>query len=188
MHGLISAEGEQIDFRRRPVHLPAGGAVHSIPQRVHQVNDDYWIWGAEATQPRLLHTMVRVADLDRSLRFYCDELGMRLLSRVDVAAGRFSIAFIGFGEDYSAGALELTYNWDHPANREGYSHGSGYGHVAIGIPDLHGFCERLAARGIPLASGPKSLLPGAPALAFIKDPDGYAIELIQTSKQFSRPA
>lgn len=147
------------------------------------MNDEYWIWGAAATAPRMLHTMVRVADLERSLGFYCDALGMKLLSRVDVEAGRFSIVFVGYAEDYSAGAIELTYNWDHPANQDGYSHGSGYGHVAIGIPDLHAFCERLAAQGIALVSGPKSLLPGAPALAFIKDPDGYAIELIQTSRQ-----
>lgn len=146
------------------------------------MSDEYWIWGTEATAPRILHSMIRVADLDRSLAFYCGTLGMRILSRVDVEAGRFSIVFISFAGDYAAPAIELTWNWDHPANQEGYSHGSGYGHVAIGIPDLHGFCAQLAAQGVPIVTGPKSLLPGAPALAFIRDPDGYSIELIQTSR------
>lgn len=147
------------------------------------MSDEYWIWGTDATAPRILHSMLRVADLDRSLAFYCDTLGMRVLSRVDVEAGRFSIVFISFAEDYDAPAIELTWNWDSPANREGYTHGSGYGHVALGIPDLHGFCARLEARGIPIVTGPKTLLPGAPALAFIRDPDGYSIELIQTSRR-----
>jgi lactoylglutathione lyase len=113
------------------------------------VSDEYWIWGTDATAPRILHSMIRVADLERSLAFYCGTLGMRVLSRVDVEAGRFSSVFISFAGDYAAPAIELTWNWDHPANQEGYSHGSGYGHVAIGIPDLHGFCAQLAAQGVP---------------------------------------
>jgi len=144
---------------------------------------DYWIWGHDAVKPRILHSMIRVASLDKSLEFYCDKLGMNVLSRVDVAAGKFSIVFVSFGEDYYSGAIELTYNWEHPANEAGYTHGSGYGHVAIGVPDIHAMCDRLRALGVKIEVEPKVLLPGAPALAFIKDPDGYAIELIQTARQ-----
>lgn len=145
------------------------------------MKDEYWIWGKQAERPRILHSMIRVADLDRSLDFYCNRLGMVVLSRVDVEAARFSIVFVNFTDDFDSGAIELTYNWDHPANSEGYSHGSGYGHVAIGVPDVFETCERLRAAGVAITTEPKHLLPGAPALAFVKDPDGYAIELIQTA-------
>jgi lactoylglutathione lyase len=146
------------------------------------VEPDYWIWGHDAVKPRILHSMIRVANLEKSLEFYCQQLGMNVLSRVDVAAGKFSIVFVSFGDDYNSGAIELTHNWEHPANEAGYTHGSGYGHVAIGVPDVHETCDRLRALGIKIEVEPKVLLPGAPALAFIKDPDGYAIELIQTSR------
>jgi lactoylglutathione lyase len=147
----------------------------------------YWEWGSKAESPRILHSMIRVSDLDKSLEFYCAKLGMKVLSRVDIEAGRFSIIFISFGDDYYSGAIELTHNWDSPENVTGYSHGSGYGHIAIGVPDLWGTCERLKASGVTISVEPKRLLPEAPALAFIKDPDGYSIELIQTSRQFQGP-
>jgi len=152
------------------------------------VSDDYWVWGRTAKKPRILHSMIRVSDLDRSLEFYCDTLGMTQLSRVDVESGRFTIVFISYGDDYYSGAIELTHNWDHPANKDGYTHGNGYGHVAIGVPDICGTCDRLRAAGITITVEPKRLLPSAPALAFVKDPDGYAIELIQTSDQYPGPA
>jgi lactoylglutathione lyase len=145
------------------------------------MSEEYWVWGKDARKPRILHSMIRVSDLDRSLDFYCNKLGMKVLSRVDVEAARFSIVFVNFSNDYESGAIELTYNWDNPANKDGYSHGSGYGHVAIGVPDLHATCEGLKADGVTLTVEPKQMLPGAPALAFVKDPDGYAIELIQTA-------
>ncbi len=145
----------------------------------------YWEWGSTATAPRILHTMIRVSDLERSLDFYCNKLGMNILSRVDIEAGRFSIVFISFGKDYYSGAIELTYNWDHLANTEGYSHGSGYGHVAIGVPDIWTMCTNLAEAGVEVSVAPKRLLPEAPALAFVKDPDGYSIELIQTSHLYN---
>lgn len=146
------------------------------------MSDDYWIWGKDAESPRILHAMIRVKDLEKSLAFYCDTLGMKQLSRVDVEAGRFSIVFINFTEDFESGAIELTHNWDREDN---YTHGTGYGHVAIGVPDLYGTCERLRSAGVEISVEPKTLLPGAPALAFIKDPDGYSIELIQTSRAHS---
>lgn len=147
------------------------------------MSDDYWVWGAQDERPRILHTMIRVGDLDRSLDFYCGALGMKVLSRLDVESARFTIVFVNFTDDYTSGAIELTHNWDNPANQEGYSHGSGYGHVAIGVPDIHGTVAALKAKGCNITLEPKSMLPGAPALAFVKDPDGYAIELIETARQ-----
>lgn len=144
------------------------------------MKEEYWIWGKHADRPRILHSMIRVGDLDRSLDFYCGKLGMKVLSRVDVEAARFSILFINFTDDYDSGAIELTYNWDHPST-EGYSHGTGYGHIAIGVPDIYATCGQLRAAGVAIVTEPKQMLPGAPALAFVKDPDGYAIELIQTA-------
>lgn len=143
------------------------------------MNDAYWIWGKDAERPRILHSMIRVADLDASLHFYCDIFGMKQLSRVDVEAGRFTIVFVNFSDDFDSGAIELTHNWD---REEGYTHGTGYGHVAIGVPDIHATCKRLRAAGVEITVEPKVMLPGAPALAFVKDPDGYAIELIQTAR------
>src|SRR5436190_378141 len=139
------------------------------------MDDQYWIWGKHADRPRILHSMIRVRDLDQSLDFYCGKLGMKVLSRVDFEQGRFSIVFVNFSDDYDSGAIELTYNWDHEANVEGYTHGNGYGHIAIGVPDVHGTCEQLRKEGVTIVVEPKSMLPGAPALAFVKDPDGYSI-------------
>jgi lactoylglutathione lyase len=144
----------------------------------------YWEWGSKADAPRILHSMIRVSDLEKSLEFYCTKLGMKVLNRVDIEAGRFSIVFISFGEDYYSGAIELTHNWDASENIIGYTHGSGYGHIAIGVPDLWEACERLRASGVTISVEPKRLLPAAPALAFIKDPDSYSIELIQTSQRY----
>tara|TARA_R110002049_G_scaffold36727_10_gene116713 strand:+ start:4551 stop:4946 length:396 start_codon:yes stop_codon:yes gene_type:complete len=125
--------------------------------------------------------MFRVRDIDASLRFYCDGLGMQLLDRYDFEQGRFSILFLSYA-GYRAGpaALELTYNWDQEAD---YSHGSGYGHIAIGVPDVPAMWSRLTQFGGRQGSAPKSMLEGAPQLAFVQDPDGYAIELIQVNRQ-----
>jgi lactoylglutathione lyase len=142
-----------------------------------ELDEKLWVWGANATEPRLLHTMVRVRDLDRSLKFYCDGLGMRVLSAFDSEQGRFSLRFVSFTDFASGPAIELTHNWD---KAEDYTHGSGYGHIAIGVPDIHAACKRLEAAGGTVTTEPKHMVAGAPALAFVKDPDGYSIELIQT--------
>lgn len=139
--------------------------------------DPLWVWGEDARTPRLLHSMFRVRDVDASLRFYCDGLGMTLLDRYDFEAGRFSILFLSYaGYRDGPAALELTYNWD---TEDNYTHGSGYGHIAIGVPDVPAMWARLADFGGIQGTPPKTLMPGAPQLAFVTDPDGYAIELIQ---------
>jgi len=140
--------------------------------------DSLWVWGKHDTAPRILHTMVRVGDLDRSLAFYCDTLGMRVLQKLELEEPRFSLVFLSFSDDYEHGAIELTYNWD----IDHYDVGSGYGHVALGIPDIFSFCDRLKAQSVEFVTEPKIMIEGGPALAIIKDPDGYQIELIQTSK------
>ena len=146
--------------------------------------DPLWVWGETADQPRVLHSMIRVRDVEAALRFYRDGLGMSLLDRYDFEQGRFSILFLSFGS-YRDGqaALELTYNWD---QAEDYSHGSGYGHVAIGVPDVGAMYERLARYGGTPVTAPKKMMAGAPELAFVKDPDGYAIELIQICRGTER--
>lgn len=146
--------------------------------------DPLWVWGETAEQPRVLHSMVRVRDVDAALRFYRDGLGMTVLDRYDFEQGRFSILFLSYG-GYRDGpaALELTYNWDQP---EDYSHGSGYGHIAIGVPDVAAMYERLAQYGGTPVTPPKKMIAGAPELAFVKDPDGYSIELIQIRRGTER--
>ena len=144
-----------------------------------QDTDRFWPWGTAATAPRLLHTMIRVRDIDASLRFYIDGLGMKVLDRYDIEAGRFSILFISFTSYDDGPAIELTHNWD---QAEDYSHGSGYGHIAVGVPDIDAVYGRLGEFGGALQKPPKPQLPGAPRLAFVKDPDGYAIELIETRR------
>lgn len=146
-------------------------------QATEAVDERLWVWGANAVEPRLLHTMIRVRNLDKSLMFYCDGLGMEPISRFDSEQGRFSLVFLSFTSFASGPAIELTHNWDQP---DDYTHGNGYGHIAIGVPDIHGMCRKLEACGGVITTAPKHMVPGAPALAFVKDPDGYAVELIQT--------
>lgn len=139
--------------------------------------DPLWAWGEDADRPRLLHSMIRVRDVDASLRFYCDGLGMTVLDRHDFEAGRFSLLFLSYaGYRDGPAAIELTYNWDQGSD---YTHGSGYGHIAIGVPDVPAMWNRLAEFGGRQGTAPKAMMEGAPQLAFVYDPDGYAIELIQ---------
>ena len=125
---------------------------------------------------RLLHTMLRVKDLDKSLHFYTDLLGMKLLRKRDYPTGKFTLAFVGYGEETDSTVIELTHNW---GQEEPYSLGSAFGHLAIGVPDVHQACEALGAAGvkIPRPAGP--MAHGGSVIAFIEDPDGYRIELVQ---------
>jgi lactoylglutathione lyase len=118
--------------------------------------------------------MLRVGDLERSLRFYTETLGMRLLRRNDYPDGRFTLAFVGYGDETETAVLELTHNWDTKA----YELGSGYGHVAIEVDDVYQACDRIRARGGKITREPGPMKHGTTVLAFVEDPDGYKIELL----------
>jgi lactoylglutathione lyase len=125
---------------------------------------------------RLLHTMLRVNDLDQSLRFYTGALGMKLLRRKDYESGRFTLAFVGYGEEKSSAVLELTHNWD----TRGYTLGDAFGHVAVGTDDIRATCERIRAAGGKIVREPGPMKHGTTVIAFVEDPNGYRIELIET--------
>ena len=129
-----------------------------------------------ADKARLLHTMIRVRDLDASLNFYTNLLGMKLLRKRDYPTGKFTLAFVGYGDESSNAVIELTHNWD---QKEPYALGTAFGHLAIGVRDVYKACEQLGAAGvkIPRPAGP--MAHGGSIIAFIEDPDGYRIELIQ---------
>jgi len=123
---------------------------------------------------RILHTMLRVGDLDRAIDFYTKVLGMRLLRRQDYPEGRFTLAFVGYGAESEQSVLELTYNWDTSA----YDLGTGYGHIALEVDDVYQACARIRGLGgrILREAGPMNA--GTTIIAFVADPDGYSIELI----------
>lgn len=123
---------------------------------------------------RLLHTMIRVGDLERSIEFYTELLGMRLLRRQDYPEGEFTLAFVGYGDEAENSVVELTYNW----GTSEYQVGSGFGHLAIGVDDLYQTCSLLKQRGAKFLREPGPMNAGTTEIAFIEDPDGYPIELI----------
>lgn len=130
---------------------------------------------AEGSKFRFMHTMVRVRDVDRSLDFYTRLLGMTLLRRMDFPEGRFTLAFVGYGPEDSHAVMELTHNWD----QEGpYDLGTGYGHIALGVHDIYGVCKELEAAGARIPRRPGPMKHGTTHIAFVDDPDGYKIELI----------
>ncbi len=126
---------------------------------------------------RILHTMIRVGDLDRSIRFYTEVLGMRLLRRRDFPEGKFTLAFVGYGEESAAAVLELTYNWGVGQ----YEIGTGYGHVAIEVDDAKRACEDVRKLGGKVTREAGPMKGGTRVIAFVEDPDGYKIELIERS-------
>jgi lactoylglutathione lyase len=131
---------------------------------------------------RILHTMIRVGDLDRSLAFYTQVLGMTLLRRKDHPDGRFTLAFVGFGPESEQAALELTHNWD----TRSYDLGAGYGHVAIEVEDVYAACATIKQRGGTVTREAGPMKHGSTVIAFVQDPDGYKIELIQKGTQGAR--
>lgn len=124
---------------------------------------------------RMMHTMMRVLDLERSIKFYTGPLGMKLLRREDFPEGRFTLAFVGYGPEESHTAIELTHNWD---QQEPYQIGSGFGHLALGVTDIYAVCVALADEGVNIPRKPGPMKHGVTHIAFIEDPDGYRIELI----------
>lgn len=123
---------------------------------------------------RILHTMLRVSDLNRSLDFYTNVLGMKLLRQQDYPAGEFTLAFVGFGDESETAVLELTYNW----GEHQYDLGDGYGHIAIEVDDVYAAAERIRAKGGKILREPGPMNAGDTIIAFVADPDGYPIELI----------
>ncbi len=123
---------------------------------------------------RMLHTMIRVGNLDRSIEFYTEVLGMKLLRKKDYPKGRFTLAFVGYGEETATSVIELTYNWD----IDSYELGTGYGHVALGVADIYGVCDEIRQRGGHITREPGPMKESRSVIAFVADPDGYKIELI----------
>lgn len=129
-----------------------------------------------APKPRMLHTMIRVFDLKRSLDFYVGILGMTLLRQKDYPDGKFTLAFVGFGPEEETAVIELTHNWE---QKEPYQIGTGFGHVALGVADIYATCDKLKTAGAKITRPPGPMKHGTTVIAFIEDPDGYKIELIE---------
>ncbi len=124
---------------------------------------------------RVLHTMIRVGDLEKSISFYTEALGMELFRRHDYPEGRFTLVFLGYGDEGSSAVIELTHNWDTAS----YDLGNGFGHIAIGSDDIVGACDRVREYGGEVTREPGPMKHGTTVIAFAKDPDGYAIEFIE---------
>ena len=125
---------------------------------------------------QMLHTMLRVLDLEKSLDFYVGKLGMTLLRKTDYPSGEFTLAFVGYGDEKSNTVIELTHNW---GQKEPYTIGTGFGHLALGVPDIYGVCKVLEEAGVKIPRQPGPMKHGGSVIAFIEDPDGYKIELIE---------
>jgi len=123
---------------------------------------------------RILHTMIRVGDLDRSIRFYCDVLGMRLLRQKEYPDGEFTLAFLGYGDESAHSAIELTYNW----GTERYDMGNGFGHIALEVDDVYAATDAIRDKGGKIIRDAGPMNAGTTIIAFVEDPDGYQIELI----------
>ena len=123
---------------------------------------------------RILHTMIRGGDLQKSIDFYTSVLGMKLLRQKDYPDGRFTLAFVGYQDEADGAVLELTHNWDTPS----YELGNGYGHVALAVDDVYAACDRIREKGGRITREPGPMKHGSTILAFVEDPDGYKIELL----------
>ena len=130
---------------------------------------------------RILHTMLRVKNLEESLKFYCDVLGMKLIRQKDYPGGEFTLAFVGYGDESDSAVIELTYNW----GVDSYDLGDAYGHIALGVDDIYGTCEKIKQQGGNVTREPGPMKHGTTVIAFVEDPNGYKVELIQLGTQGS---
>ena len=128
---------------------------------------------------KFLHTMIRVNDLDESLKFYCEVLGMKLIRKKDYPSGKFTLAFVGYGDESQNTVIELTYNWD----THQYERGNAFGHLAIGVEDIYLTCDELRTKGVKIVREPGPMKHGGTEIAFIEDPNGYKIELIDLTRR-----
>ena len=126
---------------------------------------------------RMLHTMIRVKNLEESLKFYCEVLGMKLLRQKDYPGGKFTLAFVGYGDESDNTVIELTYNW----GVDEYEIGNAFGHIALGVTDIYKTCEEIKARGGKVTREPGPMKHGTTVIAFVEDPSGYKVELIEIS-------
>ena len=125
---------------------------------------------------KYLHTMIRVIDLEKSIEFYTKFFNMKLIRKNDFPGGKFSLAFLGYGNEVDNTVLELTYNWE---QKEAYDKGNAWGHIALGVEDIYTLCDDLEKEGLQITRKPGPMKHGTTLIAFIKDPDGYSIELIE---------
>lgn len=134
-----------------------------------------------APTPRMLHIMIRVKDLDKSVHFYTELWGMKVIRKRDNPEGKYTLTFVGYGDEEDSTVIEMIHNWD---KEEPYTHGSGFGHLAIGVDDAYETCERVAHGGgkVTRPAGPRA--DGSSVFAFIEDPDGYKIEVAQTDDKW----
>ena len=138
----------------------------TMPQRSTDAADGF----------KMLHTMIRVKDLEKSIDFYTRLLGMKLLRRKDYPSGEFTLAFVGYGDERDNTVVELTHNW---GRQEAYDLGNGFGHLALGVRGIYDTCEQLAAAGASIPRPPGPMKHGGSVIAFVEDPDGYKIELVE---------
>jgi lactoylglutathione lyase len=131
---------------------------------------------------KFLHTMIRVNDLDESIKFYCEILGMKLLRKKDYPSGRFTLAFVGYGTEAENTVVELTYNWD----THQYELGNAFGHLALGVENIYATCDTLRNKGVKIVREPGPMKHGGSEIAFIEDPSGYKIELIDLRRREQR--
>ena len=124
---------------------------------------------------RILHSMIRVNNLEESIKFYTQVLGMNLLREKEYPEGKFSLAFLGYGKETEETVIELTYNWD----KSEYEHGNAFGHIAIEVDDIYQFCEEIKGKGANIIRDPGPMMGSKLVLAFIEDPNGYKVELIE---------
>lgn len=126
---------------------------------------------------QLLHTMIRVNDMDESIKFYTESLGMKLLRKKDYPGGKFTLAFVGYGDENDSSVIELTHNWD----TSSYDQGDAFGHLAIGVDGIYEKCAELKDKGVNVVRDAGPMMHGGAVIAFIEDPNGYKIELIELS-------